>query len=377
LLFFSFIFLLVACNGQPPKESLAKQSKKQLVAQTAHFSLHQTDTHYELRISEPFAGSSHQECFLLYYDSVAVAVDSVTHTFQLPLHKLAINSTTHLGFLKALGKAEYIMGASHLDLFYDSSFQVQIASDKVIDLGKQRFDQEKVLASGAEVLFSFSVSKQDYQQIERFRDLGVKVVSIAEYLEANPLDKAKWMIAFAAFFGKEAVAEAIAKYQQIEFRYDSLQKLADQSTKPPTVLLSLPWKGTWYVGGGESFQASFLADANANYLWADHKQKGSIPLDMEMVIKRGLRADYWLNPGASTSYQELLAVDERFKEFQAFKEKRIYNLNKRVNQAGGNDYWESAVCKPEVVLGDLIQILHPELLPKRELYYYKPLSHEE
>jgi iron complex transport system substrate-binding protein len=52
--------------------------------------------------------------------------------------------------------------------------------------------------------------------------------------------------------------------------------------------------------------------------------------------------------------------------------------------AGGSDFWESAVVRPDVVLRDLITILHPEaLLPDAgslpdagadTLYYYKKLE---
>ena len=56
--------------------------------------------------------------------------------------------------------------------------------------------------------------------------------------------------------------------------------------------------------------------------------------------------------------------------------RQVYNCNKRLNVAGGNDYWESGVVQPDVVLHDLIAIMHPEVLDEndRELHYYQRLE---
>ena len=49
------------------------------------------------------------------------------------------------------------------------------------------------------------------------------------------------------------------------------------------------------------------------------------------------------------------------------------NNNARVNVDGGNDYWEGGISNPDIVLADLIKILHPELLPEHQLFYYRKL----
>ena len=37
--------------------------------------------------------------------------------------------------------------------------------------------------------------------------------------------------------------------------------------------------------------------------------------------------------------------------------------------AGGNDFWESSVVHPDLVLRDLVKILHPELVDEPFVYY--------
>ncbi len=43
----------------------------------------------------------------------------------------------------------------------------------------------------------------------------------------------------------------------------------------------------------------------------------------------------------------------------------------RLNEHMGNDYWESGLLNPDLVLKDLMAIFHPEKFPEHEFYYYR------
>ena len=43
-------------------------------------------------------------------------------------------------------------------------------------------------------------------------------------------------------------------------------------------------------------------------------------------------------------------------------------------QAGGSDYYESAVVRPDLVLADLVAIVHPDKMPGHKFYYYRQLK---
>ena len=76
---------------------------------------------------------------------------------------------------------------------------------------------------------------------------------------------------------------------------------------------------------------------------------------------------------AYDALDELKAVNPKFADAKAVREKTVYNNNLRLTPTGGNDYWESAVVRPDVVLRDLIHIFHPELVTD-SLYYYRHLE---
>ena len=72
--------------------------------------------------------------------------------------------------------------------------------------------------------------------------------------------------------------------------------------------------------------------------------------------------------------EDALAADSRLAELAAYQSGNIYNNNARLNEFDSNDYWENGLANPDVVLADLIKILHPELLPEHELVYYRHLA---
>jgi iron complex transport system substrate-binding protein len=201
---------------------------------------------------------------------------------------------------------------------------------------------------------------------------GLKTVVNAEWLETSPLARAEWGKFIAVFFNKEADAEALfAKTVQ---QYDEYAALAAGVTEKPTVFTGSDYQGTWSMPGGNSFAATFLKDAGADYLWADDTSTGSLPLAFEAVFEKAQSADYWVNVGYFFTPDDLLAADARYADFAAYQSGNIWNNDAITSANGGNDYYESAVAHPEIVLADLIKIFHPELLPDYELVYYRQLK---
>ena len=67
-------------------------------------------------------------------------------------------------------------------------------------------------------------------------------------------------------------------------------------------------------------------------------------------------------------------MDKRYTYFQAYKNQEVYSYTARISENGGYDFFESAIVQPDLVLKDLMQILHPQLFEHQELYYYKKLN---
>ena len=123
----------------------------------------------------------------------------------------------------------------------------------------------------------------------------------------------------------------------------------------------------------QSYMAQLVTDAGADYIYQENKSNSSTPIGLETAYKLIQKADYWINVGMASTLDELKTVNPKFVDAKAVREKTVYNNNLRTTPTGGNDYWESAVVRPDVVLRDLIHIFHPELVSD-SLYYYRHLE---
>ena len=58
----------------------------------------------------------------------------------------------------------------------------------------------------------------------------------------------------------------------------------------------------------------------------------------------------------------------------AVRNRRVWNNNRRQTPAGGSDFWESGVVRPDRVLADLIALLHDDGTADSCCCYYKRLE---
>ena len=128
------------------------------------------------------------------------------------------------------------------------------------------------------------------------------------------------------------------------------------------------YRGTWYVPSGTTYMGCLFRDAGAAYTFADERTNGSIPLTMEQALRAFSDADVWVGANARTM-EELRAIDEHHTWFKAYQTGRVYHFYGRTNSTGGNDFWETGVVHPEIILSDLQWALYPDLYPDYEPYF--------
>ena len=243
----------------------------------------------------------------------------------------------------------------------------------VKDVGAdQGLNYELIVSLMPDVLVTYGVTSEVSSMVNRLKDLGIPVVLNGDYLENHPLGKLEWIRFLAALFQEDMMADSILL--SIEQEYNAIRVMAASEDSRPRVMTGLPWKGSWYVPGGTSFAAAFIRDAGASFIWEDAPHHEALPLSMEAVYSKAATADVWINCGSALSLSEIENTDTRLIQFQPFQTGQVYNNNARLNPSGGNDFWESGVMNPHIILADLVKIFHPELLPDHELVYYEKLE---
>jgi cobalamin transport system substrate-binding protein len=290
----------------------------------------------------------------------------------LPVKNIIVLSTTHIGFISALGEERKIKGVSGIKYIYNEKISAASDSGLIADVGyAPDIDFEKILELEPDVVFLYGVESSVSGIISRLNEVNVPGIIIGEYLEKHPLGKLEWLKVFAAVLEKSDTAELII--DKVEKNYISNKNMINDISVKPTVLTGLPWKDTWYMTGGNTFQSALIEDAAGDFLWKDNNSGDYIPLDLESVFIKALEADVWINTGSAPSLKAVSSRDSRFVKIKAYKEKQVFNNDRKLNTFGGNDYWESGVVHPDLILQDLIKILHPEKMKDHQFEYYRKL----
>ena len=290
-----------------------------------------------------------------------------------PVKRVICLSTTHIGFLDALGEVASIVGLSGTNYLTNPEVKKGVSENRIREVGyEQGLNYEMILQLKPDVVFAYGIGAEINTQINKLHDLGIPVVLVGEYLEQSPLAKAEWLKFFGAFFGKEIVADS--SFEKIKSNYQAIKSIASKVQERPSVLTGLPFKDTWWIAGGQSNLAVLIEDAGGKFLWRENRSKEAFPVSLEEVFLRAANADFWINCGSVNSKSELMAFDSRYSDLPAVKNQRIYNNNLRAVPGGGNDYWESGVVHPDLVLADLVKIFHPEISRIEDFYYYKKIQ---
>ena len=142
--------------------------------------------------------------------------------------------------------------------------------------------------------------------------------------------------------------------------------------KRPMVLMGGMFENKWNVPSGESWGTRFIKDANGDYPWANTKGTGSQSLPFEAVLEKAGEADVWIGPGQFKTLAEMRQSNPHYAQFKAFKNKNVYTF--KVGKTGGILYYELAPNRPDLVLKDVIKMLHPNLLPGYELFFFEKMK---
>lgn len=298
--------------------------------------------------------------------------DEYDAIIAVPIKNLVVSSTTHIPALEALGVLDRLSGFPDTQYISSEAARKRIDNGLIKELGNnEAINTEMVIALKPELVVGFGINAQNkaYETISRSH---IPVVYNGDWTEETPLGKAEWIKFFAPFFQKEKEANAI--FKEIETEYSKAKELAENADKSPTVMSGAMYKDVWYLPGGNSWAAQFIKDANANYLWQETTETGSLSLSWESVLQKAKKANYWIAPAQFISYQDMQDASPHYKQFDAFKSNDIHTFSKTLGETGGLLYYELAPQRPDLVLKDLIHIFHPELLPEHEPYFFKPLE---
>ena len=374
----SVLLILLSCSGTDNKDlnSESRQNDTAVISFAKRLTIEKYDGYSLLQIKDPWqgAGNVYYTWYLVPQGNKPPAGLEESQIIPIPVKKIVCMSTTYLPMISALGEERSIIGISGSRYIYSSDFLNHYRNGEIHEVGyDENLNKELLLSISPDLVIAYGVGSESEGYVGKLRNLGIKIIYNADYLENDPLSKAEWIKFFGFLFGKDSLASEI--FQSIAEEYLSLKEyISGKIDNRPSVMLGLPYRDSWYVSPGNSYIARIISDAGGRYIWSDLKSDLTLPYSFESVFVKAVKADFWLNTGNASSLEELVAIDPRFRKLKCFKDGNIYNNNRRVNREGGNDYWESGALNPQIILRDIASILHPELFSDHTLYYYQKLN---
>ncbi len=418
-----------------------------------------------------------------------------------PLSRLIVMSTSHIGFLRAIGGEDAIVGVSGAEYVFDSTVRARIGKGRILDIGYDASpDYERIMALKPELVLTYSVSPVKSQFLTKLESLGIRSFTVNEHLESHPLARASYVRLFGALTGNMSAADSVLavvskNYQALRDSVRAMMTVpgegpqsadAEQRICARKILVNIPYKDQWFIPGQENYLSHLVRDAGGEILGSEPGTSISGQISVERAYSLSKEASLWLNVGWCRTLDQLLSVNPLFGDFLMNIQKNaaangfgsasssasagssasvdgfvsagdsasvegsasgegsasvggsasagssasvngfvsegdsasvggsasagssasvngfvsaggsasvggsasgdesshtdgqaspqvVWNDNSRQNAKGGNDFWESGVVRPDLILRDLIRILSGST-PATQLTYYQPVE---
>ena len=377
----TLLILLVACQ-QTQNQSAKSEASDLVKAVTSftpeityakHFTIAVHENFKSVIVKNPWVEDDTLVSYVLYSKEAAApfSVDWAEFVIPVPIDEVVTTSSPHIGLIGLLDELDKITGVSNDRYVYNPHIYKKISEGQIRQVGSLKDSNLEILLDLSPDLVMKTGVDNVRNEDERLIEAGVPISYNVEWMEKNMLARAEWIKFVGAFFNKDEKADSI--FRRIEKEYLKARAITADIDFRPAIMTGNNFKGTWYMPGSDSYLTKLIQDAGGDYYYKNEKSTGSLPLSFEVVLDNLIESDFWIGPRAE-SLKELEMMDERYTLFKAFRDGNVYTFNKRMSENGGNDYWESGMARPDLILKDVIKIFHPELLPNHQLYYYKKLQ---
>lgn len=371
LLLASVSFLLVQCKTETNAPPVS--TPKNEVQYAKGFSIVNYEGYSVVTVRNPWPNANKIYTYILKEkDGIVPENLKQNPVISVPVKSIVVTSTTHIPSLEMLNVEKTLVGFPHLDYVSSEKVRAQIDAKKVKELGmNQNLNTEVLLNLQPDIIIGYGIDNNN-PTLDNLQKSGLKVMLNGDWNEETPLGKAEWIKFFGALYGKQKEANEL--FSNIEKDYLKTIDIAKKATKSPTILAGDMYEDHWYLPKGTSWGSLLLKEAKGDYLWKDTSGTGSLSLSFETVFEKAQKAEIWITSGQFSTLKEMTDMNPHYAQFEAFQNKNVYSFSGKKGKTGGILYYELAPNRPDIVLKDIVKVLHPDLLPGYKPFFFEKLK---
>jgi len=280
---------------------------------------------------------------------------------RTPVMRIASNTVFHEAITKALDINDRLVAVGGVKS-WDDALRARVRSGAVRQIGygwHSPPDLDALVAAKPDVLLMSMEDLKSVGAMPRIAALGIPVVPVFAENEPDYMGRVDYVRLIGMLTGRESQADAFAA--MVARKVDALKKLA--SAQPTRSIMS-----AWFAGGDRwnpttrNADAKLLRDANGRNPFEepdDPRRDSFNQISTEQLIAKGTDADCWiLRDTHSLPFRDVATL----RRFRAYREGCLFAADGMYKPAADAfDYYETGFIRPDLVLGDIIRMLHPPL----------------
>lgn len=280
---------------------------------------------------------------------------------RTPVLRIASNTGYHEAMTRVLGVNDRLVAVGGVKS-YDDQLRARVRAGEVRQIGygwHSPPELDALIAAKPDVLLMSLGDMKNVGAKPRIEALGIPVVPIFLDNEPDYMGRADYVRLIGLLTGRERQADAFV--EMVAANVEALKKAA--AAQPTRSVIS-----AWYAGGDRwmatvrNADAKLLRDANGRNLLEgpDDPLKDSFSrISTEALILGGSGAECWI---LRDSHSQPFTDVATLRRFKAYRDGCLFAADGMTKpEADAFDIYETAVIRPDLVLGDLVRMLHPAL----------------
>lgn len=273
--------------------------------------------------------------------------------------RVVATSTTQLSPFLDLKESDKLIGFTQIEMVSSKLILQNFKTQKIKNLPLNP-NVEDLIVHKVDLLLTYVVSDSS-EQVKALgqKPNGLSVLVMNEYLEPHPLGRMEWLLVYGALLNKLSLAQSL--FQERLNSYQNSVAFIKNQKQHPKLLLGEYYNGKWIYPGKNSDLMKMAQDLKLDIVRPMRKNSttsGPEFYTYEEILPLIKSSQFWYLQTSYASKEQMAQKNNLYKPFLKLQIVQLAMGNVANNY---NDYWETGVNRPDLVIKDLISIFYPEI----------------